>query len=244
MTEDNKDTKAETVAESADATSPKEESSNSKSVSLGGRGGILGLKAGMTHVYDEEGHLIPVTVIDFKPNVITQIKTKEKDGYTAVQVGLMERKKTGIKSELGHIKNVSKTGFSHYQEFRTDKVDGITVGQVLSLDFLKPGDRVDVSATTKGKGFQGVMKRHNFGGGPKTHGASLVHRAGGSIGNRATPGRVFKNRKMAGHMGHQKFTVQNLEVISVDNVNNLLAVRGAVPGSKSGVLTVRKAVKA
>lgn len=211
------------------------------------RGGVLGIKAGMTQVYNDNGDSVAVTVIDLKPAVITQVKTKEKNGYQAVQVGFLEKKaKSSSKSEQGHVKATGVAGFHHYQEFRfaeNETLDGLTVGKVISAEFVKAGDLVDVTAESKGKGFQGVMKRYNFAGGFKTHGASLVHRSLGSIGNRADPGRVFPNKKMAGHMGHEQVTVQNVRVVAVDVENQLLLVHGSVPGPRSGIVTVRKAVK-
>lgn len=212
-----------------------------------GRGGILGVKAGMTQVYNEEGDSIAVTVIDLKPTVITQVKTKENDGYQAVQIGLIEKKaKRATKAEQGHAKAAGATAFYHYQEIRLPeeaKLDGLTVGKVLSAEFMKAGDLVDVTATSKGKGFQGGMKRYHMAGGNKTHGASLSHRQLGSIGNRADPGKCFKNKKMAGHMGHEQVTVQNVRVVRVDLENQLLLVHGSVPGPRSGIVTIRRTVK-
>jgi len=180
------------------------------------RGGVLGIKAGMTQVYGENGDALAVTVIDLKPTVITQVKTQEKNGYEAIQVGFLEKKaKAANKPEQGHAK---AAGFYHSQEFRLakgEKLDGLTAGKILSADFVKAGDLVDVTSESKGKGFQGVMKRYNYAGGYKTHGASLVHRSIGSIGNRADPGRVFPGKKMAGHMGHEQVTVQNLVIVTI-----------------------------
>jgi len=210
-----------------------------------GRGGILAVKAGMTQVYNKAKERIPVTVLDLSPNVITGIRTKEKHGYQAVQVGFLERKKPKSKSLAGQTKGLNKN-FHHSQEIRVPagaKLEGVEIGKILSPDFLKPGDLVDVTSVSKGKGFQGVMKRHNYAGGFATHGASLVHRNGGSIGNRADPGKVFKNRPMAGHMGHEQVTAQNLMVVSVDAEKRLLVLRGAVPGPKTSIVTVRKAIK-
>ncbi len=211
------------------------------------RGGILGVKAGMTQIYNDEGDSIAVTVIDLKPAVITQIKTQEKDGYCAVQVGFIEKNTKSIsKPEQGHAKKAGAAGFYHYQEFRVEdasKLEGLTVGQALSPEFVKAGDMVDLTAMSKGKGFQGGMKRFHMAGGYKTHGASLSHRQLGSIGNRADPAKCFKNKKMAGHMGHEKVTVQNVRVVRVDLENQLLLVHGSVPGPKSGVVTIRHAVK-
>jgi large subunit ribosomal protein L3 len=212
-----------------------------------GRGGILGIKAGMTQVYNDDGDSIAVTVIDLKPAVITQVKTKDANGYQAIQVGFLPRKaKSSNKPETGHAKASGAPGFYHYQEFRladADKLDGLTVGKALSAEFIKAGDMVDLTAMSKGKGFQGGMKRYHMAGGFKTHGASLSHRQLGSIGNRADPGKCFKNKKMAGHMGHVQSTVQNVRVVRVDLENQLLLVHGSVPGPRSGIVTVRRAVK-
>jgi large subunit ribosomal protein L3 len=172
-----------------------------------GRGGLLGVKAGMTQVYNENGDAIAVTVIDLKPTVITQVKTKEKNGYQSIQIGFLEKKaKAATQPELGHAKAAGTTGFYHYQEFRIEdheKLDGLAVGKVLSPEFVKPGDLVDLTAISKGKGFQGGVKRFHMAGGYKSHGASLSHRQLGSIGNRADPGKCFKNKKMAGQMGNE-----------------------------------------
>lgn len=212
-----------------------------------GRGGILGIKAGMTQVYTDDGYTLSVTVIDLRPNVITQVRTREKNGYSAVQIGVLEKKaKSATKAEQGHAKAVGASGFYHYQEFRLpegSQMDGLTVGKVLSADFVKPGDLVDLTAVSKGKGFQGGMKRYHMAGGFKTHGCSVSHRSLGSIGNRADPGKCWKNKKMAGHMGHEQVTVQNVRVVRVDVPNQLLLVHGSVPGPKSGIVTVRRAIK-
>lgn len=212
-----------------------------------GLGGVLGIKAGMTQVYTENGDSVAVTVIDLKPTVITQVRSKATDGYQAIQVGFLEKKaKAASKPEQGHAKKVGSAGFYHYQEFRLPsdaKMDGLTAGKVLSADFVKPGDLVDLSAISKGKGFQGGMKRYHMAGGFKTHGASLSHRQLGSIGNRADPGKCWKNKKMAGHMGNERVTVQNVRVVRVDLENQLLLVHGSVPGPKSGIVTIKRAIK-
>ncbi len=212
-----------------------------------GRGGILGVKAGMTQVYTSEGEAVAVTVIDLKPSVITQIKTQENDGYLAVQVGFLDKKAKSVnKTEQGHLKKSQASGFHHYQEFRLDSgasLDGLTVGKVLAADFIKAGDLVDLTSVSKGKGFQGGMKRFHMAGGHKTHGASVSHRSLGSIGNRADPAKCFKNKKMPGQMGNEQVTVQNVRVIRVDAENQLLLVHGSVPGPRSGVVTVRRAIK-
>ncbi len=212
-----------------------------------GRGGLLGVKAGMTQVYTENGDSVAVTVIDLKPTVITQVKTKEKNGYQAIQVGFLPKKeKAANKAEQGHAKASGNKGFYHIQEFRlpeNGKLDGLAVGNVLSPDFVKAGELVDLTAMSKGKGFQGGMKRFHMAGGHKTHGASISHRSLGSIGNRADPGKCWKNKKMPGNMGHVQSTVQNVRVVSVDVENQLLLVHGSVPGPKSGIVTVRRAIK-
>lgn len=215
---------------------------------LKGRGGIVGVKAGMTQVYNEAGEAIAVTVIDLRPNVVTQIKTKAKEGYSAVQVGVLEKRaKRATKAEQGHAKKVGKEGFYSYQEIRVEDdkaLEGLTVGQPLSPGFIKPGDLVDLTSVSKGKGFQGVMKRYHFRGGMDSHGASISHRQIGSIGNRADPAKVFKGKKMAGQMGHVRTTVQNVKVVSVDAEKQLLLVHGSVPGPKSAIVTVLRATKA
>ncbi|MBI3542502.1 MAG: 50S ribosomal protein L3 [Deltaproteobacteria bacterium] len=206
--------------------------------------GILGLKAGMTQIYNKDGDAVPVTVIDLQPTVVTQVKNEARDGYVAVQVGFSPKKpQRTTKADKGHFKKSGAPGFYTVREYRVDSVDGIQEGALLLPDFVKEGDLVDVTAESKGKGFQGGMKRHNFSGGFKTHGASVCHRSLGSIGNRADPGRTFKNKKMAGHMGHEQVTIMNLRVISVDRENNLMLVKGSIPGPKNGVVSVRKAVK-
>lgn len=210
-------------------------------------GGVFGVKAGMTQVFTENGDVLAVTVIDLRPNVITQVKTKDKHGYQGVQVGMLEKKaKAALKPEQGHNKAAGAPGFFHVQEFRIEegaKMDGLTVGKVLTAGFLKEGDLVDLTAESKGKGMQGVMKRFHYAGGFKTHGASLVHRSLGSIGNRADPGRVFPGKEMTGHMGHERVTLQNVQVVKVDLENQLLLVNGSVPGPRSGVVMVRKAIR-
>ena len=212
-----------------------------------GHGGILGVKAGMTQVYNEHGDSLAVTVIDLKPAVITQVKNKTKNGYEAIQIGFLEKKaKSATKAEQGHVKPCNSTGFYHYQEFRLPEgstLDGLTVGKILSAEFVKAGEWVDLTAVSKGKGFQGGMKRFHMAGGYKTHGASVSHRSLGSIGNRADPGKCFKNKKMAGQMGNRKVTIQNVRVIRVDLENQLLLVHGSVPGPRSGIVTIRRTVK-
>lgn len=212
-----------------------------------GQGGILGIKAGMTQVYGEDGNLLAVTVIDVRPNVITQVKTKEKDGYSAVQVGFIDKKSKNVnKAEAGHLKKAGAKGFVHYQEFRLPegaKTEGYILGAQLSPEFVKAGDKVDLTSVSKGKGFQGVIKRHNYAGGAASHGASVVHRSGGSLSHDRGTGKIPKGKGMAGQMGNEKVTVQNLKVVRVDAEKGLLLVHGSVPGPRSGIVTVRRAIK-
>ena len=213
-----------------------------------GLGGVLGVKAGMTQVYGEDGRSLAVTVLEIKTNTVTQVKKSDKHGYSAVQVGFLPKKESRVnKTEKGHYKKSGQPGFYHAQEFRfanDSAIDGLTEGQALTAEFIKAGDLVDVSAVSKGKGFQGVMKRYNYAGGYKSHGASVSHRQIGSIGNRADPGKVFKGKQMPGHMGHKKVSIQNLKVVRVDLEKGIVLVHGSVPGPISGVVTIRKAVKA
>ncbi len=210
------------------------------------RAGIFGVKAGMTQVYNEQGDALAVTVIDLQPNTVTQVRTKES-GVQGFQVGMLPKsEKACNKAEKGHFSGVGEKGFYYVKEFRfgaKDKLDGLAAGMVLTADFLKPGDLVDLTSVSKGKGYQGGMKRYHMAGGFKSHGASICHRSLGSIGNRADPGKCFKNKKMPGQMGNVKRTVQNVEVVKVDLENNLLLVHGSVPGPKSGIVTVRRAIK-
>lgn len=219
-----------------------------KAVLSAGRGGIIGVKAGMTQVYTENGDALAVTVIDLQPNVVTQVKTKANEGYSAVQIGIIEKKsKRTPKAELGHAKKSGGKAFSHLQEFRVadDKaLSGLTVGQTLSAEFIKAGDLVDVTSVSKGKGFQGVMKRHRYSGGYKSHGASVSHRQIGSIGNRADPGKVFKGKPMAGQMGNVQVTVQNVRVVKVDEENGYILLNGSVPGPKTSIVTIQRPAKA
>jgi large subunit ribosomal protein L3 len=202
--------------------------------------GLLGRKIGMTQVFDEQGRVVPVTIIEAGPNYITQLRTPERDGYMAVQVGFGLAKRLN-KPERGHLKNLPP--LRYLREFRVNDLTGLAVGQKLGPDLFKPGDRVDVVGTSKGRGFQGVVKRHHFAGGPKTHGQSDRHRAPGSIGSTTTPGRVLKGKRMAGRMGGDRVTVQNLEVVRVDPERNLLLVKGAVPGHPNALVMIAPARK-
>lgn len=203
--------------------------------------GLLARKLGMTQVFDEIGQVVPVTVLQVGPCVVTQLKTRDRDGYEAVQVGFEESKRLNS-PERGQ-RRAAGTSSRYLREIKADDIATYEIGQVLDCSMFEPGTRVDVSGVSKGKGFQGVVKRHGFSGGPKTHGQSDRHRAPGSIGSSATPGRVFKNLKMAGRMGNESKTIQNLEVVRVEPDQNLVLVRGSVPGHKDGLLLVRTAVK-
>ncbi len=206
--------------------------------------GILGEKLGMTQVFDEHNRIVPVTVVKAGPCVVTQIRTQDKDGYTAVQLafGQIDPRKV-TKPVAGHFKAAEVTPRRHLVEVRTDSIEGYTIGQELGADVFEPGNRVDVSGTTKGKGTAGVMKRHGFHGLGAGHGTQRKHRSPGSIGACATPGRVFKGLRMAGRMGNEKATTTGLTVHKVDAERGLLLIKGAVPGPKGGLLLVRTASK-
>ncbi|MEA2526981.1 MAG: large subunit ribosomal protein [Thermomicrobiales bacterium] len=204
--------------------------------------GMVGRKLGMTQIFDESGLVHPVTVIECGPNVVTQIRTTEKDGYEAVQVGYGVDKRLN-KPERGHLKPSGYENLRELREVKADNVGDFEVGQVITADAFSVGELVDVTGTSKGRGFQGGVKRHGFRGGPKTHGQSDRHRAPGSIGASATPGRVLKGMRMAGHMGHDRVTVQNLKVLRVDAERNLLLIEGSVPGHNKALVLIRRAVK-
>jgi len=194
----------------------------------------------MTQVPLENKEMIAVTVIEAGPCFVTQIKNRDSDGYNAVQLGFGEAKHLNA-PQKGHLKGIEQV--RHLHEFRTDDTVSAEHGDKINIDFLKPGDLIKVSGLSKGKGFAGVVKRHHFAGGPKTHGQSDRHRAPGSIGATTSPGRVLKGMRMAGHMGNSKTTVRNLKVVSVDTNRNLLLVKGAVPGAKKGLLIIEKVGK-
>lgn len=205
--------------------------------------GILGKKIGMTQIFTEHGEVIPVTVVEAGPVVVTQIKTTENDGYTAIQVGFQDAKEKSLnKPQKGHLA-ATNTLKKHLKEFRVDSVEEYTVGQEIKADLFAAGELIDVTGISKGKGFQGPIKRHGQSRGPETHG-SRYHRRPGSMGACSYPGRVFKNKKLAGHMGSVKVTVQNLEVVRVDADKNFILVKGAIPGAKGSVVTIKEAVKA
>ena len=209
--------------------------------------GVVGRKAGMTRVFTDAGETIPVTVIEVLPNRVTQVKSQDKDGYRAVQVTYGARRpQLYSKSVNGHYAKASVAPGRALVEFRLTDADKMELkpGTEVKVDLFKAGQAVDVTGTTLGKGFAGVMKRHNFGGLPATHGVSVSHRSPGSIGQRQTPGRVFKGRRMAGHMGVVRRTTENLKVVQVDAERNLLLVQGAVPGAEGGQVIVRPSLKA
>ena len=209
--------------------------------------GLVGRKCGMTRVFTEDGISIPVTVIKAQPNQITQVKTVENDGYRALQVSAGQRKASRVsKPQAGHFAQAKVEAADLLAEFRLEDADegDYEMGNEIKVDLFEEGQKVDVIGTSIGKGFAGTVKRHNFRTQDATHGNSLAHRAPGSIGQNQTPGRVFKGKKMSGHMGNARSTVQNLEVVRVDAERNLLLIKGAVPGHKGGRVIVRPAVKA
>ena len=203
--------------------------------------GLLGRKIGMTQVFAADGRIFPVTVIEAGPCYVTYIRTPERDGYQAVQIGFDEVKRLN-KAERGHLNKLPS--LRHLREVRAETLEDLSVGQRLDAGLFAAGDLVDVTGTSKGKGFAGVVKRHHFRGGPKSHGQSDRLRAPGSMGATTTPGRVLKGQRMAGRMGNERVTVQSLRVVEADPDRNLLLVRGAVPGARNGLLLIRKAVKA
>ena len=206
--------------------------------------GLLGTKLGMTQVWDENNNLIPVTVVQADSNVVTQLRNAERDGYTAVQIGYGQIDPRKVTKPLaGHFEAAGVTPRRHVVELRTADAESYAAGQELSVEIFAAGQKVDVVGTSKGKGFAGVMKRHGFHGAPASHGAHKNHRKPGSIGGASTPGRVFQGQKMAGRMGAERVTTQNLTVHGVDAEKNLLLIKGAVPGARGRVVLVRTAVK-
>jgi large subunit ribosomal protein L3 len=205
---------------------------------------FYGIKAGMTRIFDSNGNHVPVTVVKLIPNVISQVKTAEKDGYTAYQVAYNEKRASLVTSPVkGHLKKASiETTFSEFSEIKVDSVSADALGKEASLDQFPPATYIDVTAPSKGKGFAGVMKRYNFQGGPAAHG-SHFHRRPGSIGCRATPARVFRNKKMPGHLGVEISTVQNIQVVEVNLEAGFMLVKGSIPGSKNGFVKIMKSVK-
>ena len=200
--------------------------------------GVIGEKLGMTQVFDEQGLAIPVTVIKVDPLTVTQVKTVDSDGYNAIQVGVVPAKEKHLtKAELGHFKKNGLENFRHLQEFRLDNPEAYTVGQKIDLSVLTEGTKVDVTGTSIGKGFQGTVKRWNFGRGPMAHG-SKNHREPGSIGAGTTPSRVIKGKRMAGNMGNERVTISKLKLVKVDSANNLVLVKGSVPGCEGRLVTI------
>ena len=203
--------------------------------------GILGRKLGMTRLFDASGEVTATTIVEAGPCFVTQIKTLDQDGYEAVQLGFEQVRQNKLNSpERGHLKASKAPNVRVLREVPVSDLDGISLGDEVKADMLRQGERVDVVGTSKGKGFAGVMKRHNFRGGPKTHGQSDRWRAPGSIGSGTTPGRVMKGMRMAGHMGDERVTVQNLEIVRIDPDRNLIAIRGAIPGPKGGLIMIKK----
>jgi large subunit ribosomal protein L3 len=205
-------------------------------------GGLLGKKIGMTRVFDELGNTIPVTVLEAGPCYITQVKTEETDGYSAIQMGFEEKKEKNVtKPVLGHLKKAGKGSLRKIKEFSGFEDKELKVGDEIKVDIFKPGDRVKVSGLSKGRGFTGVMKRHNFGGGQVSHGQSDRLRAPGSLGQSSYPSRVFKGQKMAGQMGNKRVSVLNLTVVKVDPEKNLLFVKGGIPGARNSYVEIYQA---
>ena len=199
--------------------------------------GFLGKKIGMSQIFRDNGESVPVTVIQAGPCAVTQIKSKETDGYNAVQLGFGATKNLN-KPERGHLKNSDPV--KHLREVKADNLQDYSIGQQISVDIFDVGEKIDIIGTTKGKGFAGTMKRHGFGGGPRTPGQSDRGRAPGSIGGGTTPGKVYKGLKMSGHMGNERVTVKNLEIVQIDQDRNLLVVKGGVPGAPNGLLVIRR----
>lgn len=205
---------------------------------------ILGKKVGMTQVFDSEGRALPVTVIEAGPNVVVQKKTVENDGYAAIQVGFVDAKERRVANPLkGHFAKAKVATKKYLRELRLEGADSFEVGQELKADVFTVGERVDVSGVSKGKGFAGAIKRHNFHRGPMTHG-SKYHRAAGSMGASSDPSRTFKGKKLPGHMGSQNVTVQNLEIVMVDPEKNVILVKGGVPGIRGSLVMIKDSVKA
>jgi large subunit ribosomal protein L3 len=206
--------------------------------------GLIGKKLGMAQVFDDAGRMIPVTIIEAGPCFVAQVRTVEKEGYSAVQLGFGEIKSKQLTSgELGHLQKASLAPLRYLREFRMDAGEAPKPGDRIGVDIFQTGEKVDVIGASKGKGFQGGVKRHGLRGGPKTHGASDRQRAPGSIGSTTTPGRVYRGKRMAGHMGAVRITSSGLRVALVDSERNLLGVAGSVPGPKGGIVVIREARK-
>ena len=206
---------------------------------------IIGKKLGMTQLFDEKGNVIPVTVVEAGPCVVSQKKTVETDGYEAVQVGYGDLKVSKVNKPMkGHFEKADVAPKKYLREFRLADISALNVGDIIKADTFAEGDKVDVVGTSKGKGTAGVIKRWNFGRLKETHGTGPVHRHAGSLGARSSPSRVFKGKKLAGHLGSERVTVQNLSVVKVDAENNIIAIKGAIPGPKGGIVTIADSVKA
>ena len=206
--------------------------------------GLIGRKLGMTQIFDEKGNVIPVTVIEAGPCVVAQVKTVETDGYNSIQLGYGEIKDKHInKPEAGHFAKSKLESKKHLREFRLEDISNFKVGDEVKADVFAKGEKVDIQGTSKGKGFQGVIKRHGQHRGPMGHG-SMYHRRPGSMGPTSTPGRVFKGKKLPGHMGSVTVTIQNLDIVAVDMDKNVILVKGSVPGAKGAILKIKSAVKA
>lgn len=207
--------------------------------------GIIGKKIGMTQIFDEIGNVVPVTVIEAGPCVVAQKKTAENDGYDAVQLGFMDVKEKHLtKAEKGHFDKANVAPKKHLKEFRLDDCSGINVGDIISVDTFAAGDKVDVTGITKGRGYTGAVKRWGNHILRMTHGTGPIHRQVGSMGANSSPSRVFKNKKMAGQYGNEQVTVLNLNVVKIDAEKNLIAVKGAIPGARGGIVFIRDSVKA
>lgn len=207
--------------------------------------GLIGKKIGMTQIFDETGKVIPVTVVEAGPCAVTQVKTMENDGYEAIQVGFGDMKVSRVNKPMkGHFDKADVAPKKTLKEFRLDSIDGIEVGSIIKADIFEVGEIVDVKGTSKGHGTSGAIKRWNFSVMRRTHGTGPNHRHAGSLGACSSPSRVFKGKKMAGHYGHETVTVQNLTVAKVDAENNLIAIKGAIPGPKGGIVVIADAVKA
>ena len=205
---------------------------------------IIGKKSGMTQIFDENGRVIPVTVIEAGPCVVVQKKISDKDGYDAIQLGFQDIKDRKLtKPELGHIKKAGVAPKKYLKEFRLDDTSSLNVGDELKADIFAEGDKIDVTGTSKGKGYAGVVKRHGAGRTPTSHGGGPVHRHAGSMGSGTDPSRIFKGKMGAGQMGAEQVTVQNLGIVKVDPELNMIAVRGAIPGPKGGIVYIKNTVK-
>ena len=206
---------------------------------------IIGKKLGMTQLFDEKGNVVPVTVVEAGPCVVSQKKTVETDGYDAVQVGYGDLKASKVNKPMkGHFDKADVAPKKYLREFRLADISAINVGDIIKADTFAEGDKVDVVGTSKGKGTAGVIKRWNFGRLKESHGTGPVHRHAGSLGACSSPSRVFKGKKLAGHLGSERVTVQNLSVVKVDAENNIIAIKGAIPGPKGGIVTIADSVKA